>query len=276
MEISIENTDEAISWIEESLKLDDPQEMHKRLDVCKREIVKRGIRFSHEQVEFLFDSILAIFKTPNLRVSFPLFEMILTSSDYEVKTQMELSSENMRDDQMWELGVDIIKRGGIISEDENVLYFDYVKAFYNEPGLIAKKDSWRDGFMYLTDRRIILVGYYIFMNYGRSTGYQIFYDDWETMPYIRSIDFIEYDRMKSIKPIWKFTDKGIKIAYDTKYTKSKNRFIYGPFNLKLNLDPDVRIEKGQLDIKIEAHPKEIDRKERHQKTVAKLRELTGL
>ncbi|MDF1541132.1 MAG: hypothetical protein P1Q69_19700 [Candidatus Thorarchaeota archaeon] len=167
------------------------------------------------------------------------------------------------------LVVDLMKRGGIIPEKTDTIYCDEVMVKF------GGGDSTREGYAILTDSQIILAGRYNSRDIGRATGYQIYYNDYETKPYLASVDFIDYNRIESVEPKWKFTSKGIALKYRTKYVKTKSRVLYGPLFFKFDLPKKINAIDGVLDITVQSNPYHKESKKRHEATSKKLLELMG-
>ena len=264
--------EELVRRVEEGVRLDDLKERIRRLESYEKEMLENGIRFSDEEVFRLMDSGLHLFVTDHQDHIRPVLDMILKGSDYEVKTRMELSyplRDDPREIRYWDLMVDVMKRGNIIPMEEKAIYCDSVWTYFEN------SDCWRSGSMILTPERIVLVGLYAFMDIGRATSIRIYYDDWESRPYLASVDFLYYKNIKSVQPIWKFTTKEIKIVYHTKYVRQKSQILYGPYFFKFNLGKSTDIREGDLNIRIVPPPYADGKKERHQATAEKLLELSG-
>jgi hypothetical protein len=244
------------------------EERWKRLLALKQEVRETGVRFSKEDIELLFQTAARLFTLPATGSVKPILQMILIGSEVEPKTKMELSgtlSEDSREIRVWDLLVDLMKREGFIPESENVLYCDQGQIFF------GGRTSWRDETFILTDSRIIVVGFYALNLIGNESGYRLYYDDWESMPYLHGIDFIDYSKILSLKAVWKLTSKGIKMKCDTKYVKVRQQVIYGPYFFKFERGRKEEVLEGEIEITFKSY-----KKERHEKSFNRLKEFTGL
>ncbi|MDF1538361.1 MAG: hypothetical protein P1Q69_05615 [Candidatus Thorarchaeota archaeon] len=240
----------------------------KRLKSCIEAVVQRNITFTGEQIQHLLDIGVELFSSDFQNYVEGIMDLILKGSDYEPRTKMEHThkpySSDPRENRVWDLMVDVMKRGEIIPQDTNALFCDIMVGYF------GNKDSQRDGVAIFTDTQIILTGRFAAWTQGRATNHQLYYEDYENKPYLASVDFIDYDKIESVEPVWKMTSKGIKLKYRTKYVKTKNRVLYGPYFFKFDLAKKIDAIDGVLDITIQSSPYHEDSKQRHEAIVKKL------
>jgi hypothetical protein len=264
--------EELVSKVDDAVRLDDVRDIRKLLFSYEKEANEKEFHFSQGQVSSLIDAGLHLYGAGHGNLIYPILDMILKRSDYEVKTTMEFPhplSDDLHEIRRRCLIVDIMKYGHIVSSDEVALYYDDVWAYFED------SQSYRAGGIILTPDRMLLEGSYVFSDIGRATSIRIYYDDWESRPYLASVDFLDYKNIKSIQPVWKFTAKEIKIVYHTKYVRQKSQILYGPYFFKFNLGKSTDIREGDLNIRIVPPPYADGKKERHQATAEKLLELSG-
>lgn len=130
----------------------------------------------------------------------------------------------------------LLDQAGVLQSDETPLYFDY-------GGLCLKsKKTGRYGVMFLTNKRIIVVGG--IAGSLERTSRRFFYDDWKEKPHVSSLDYVYLDRLMNIQK----KKEEIKAKYHTKYWEVKQRTFYGPYFFRVDLPSKTSTHEGDVDV----------------------------
>ena len=134
---------------------------------------------------------------------------------------------------------------GIISRDENVVIHDIGRILFGSPNLR------RSDILFLTDRRLVCVGYVQGPYFHDKPSCRLLYDNWEELPYLHAYDFLMFDKIERIESKYGWGKKVVEMDYRTKYAEEKGKTLYGPYFFKYDLPKVKTIRDGLLRVEIE-------------------------
>ncbi|MHA1216698.1 MAG: hypothetical protein ACTSPE_05045 [Candidatus Thorarchaeota archaeon] len=137
----------------------------------------------------------------------------------------------------FEIVASILDDAGVFEDGEAPFYYDRGR-------LGIKTNSARKGAIFLTDRRLICVGFFSgFM--GRA--FRMCYDNWEEQPWVSSSDYLDYERIVDISP----KRHELLVKYHTKYVETVEKSIGAGLYLFRFHPPDPsEVREDDIDIHI--------------------------
>ncbi len=170
-----------------------------------------------EQDRILRERAISILNNDNGRIVLDLAAIIANGGasrdEFNMATSLTVDYWHPRTDRPhpFEVVASILSEAGVFKKDETPLYYDRGR-------LGIKMTSARKGALFLTNQRIICVGFFSgFM--GRS--FRIIYDDWEIEPWVSSLDYVYLDRIQDLE----VRRNLIHFKYHSRYTKIEEKSI---------------------------------------------------
>jgi hypothetical protein len=166
----------------------------------------------------------------------------------------------------------LLQEAGVLQQNESVSYWDRAHMY------LGDKEIDRVGSLFLTDKRILVVGELLSTAGRGGTVYRICYDDWERQPFLDALDYVYMNQVRLINAEGDWRSRGIELTVATKHIKDKIQNLANPAFFKAKSPSSLAITEGPVKILLEARKLSgaEDPKVRHEALLRRLKQHTGL
>lgn len=166
----------------------------------------------------------------------------------------------------------LLQEAGVLQQNESVSYWDRAHMYFGD------KEIDRVGSLFLTDKRILVVGELLSTARRGGAVYRIYYDDWERQPFLDALDYIYMNQVRLISAEGDWRSHGIELTVATKHIKDKIQNLSNPSFFKAKSPISLTATEGPVKILLEARKLSgaEDPRVRHEALLRRLKQHTGL
>lgn len=109
----------------------------------------------------------------------------------------------------------LLQEAGVFQQGESVSYWDRAHMYFGD------KELDRVGSLFLTDKRVLVVGELLSTGGQGGTAYRISYDNWEQQPFLDALDYVFMSQVRLISTEGDWRSHGIELTVATKHYRDK-------------------------------------------------------
>jgi hypothetical protein len=166
----------------------------------------------------------------------------------------------------------LLQEADVFRQDESVSYWDRAHMY------IGSKDVDRVGSLFLTDKRIVVVGELLSAGWQGETAYRLDYEDWKRQPFLDALDYIYLSQVRLISVEGDWHSHGIELTVVTKHYKETIQRLSRPDFFKTEVPSSLTAIEGTIKILLAARKLSgaEDLKTRHKVLLQRLKQHYGL
>jgi hypothetical protein len=166
----------------------------------------------------------------------------------------------------------MLQEAGVFRQDESPSYWDRAHMY------VGNKDIDRVGSLFLTDKRVVVVGELLSTGSQSTTSYRLCYDDWSKQPFLDAVDFVHMNQVRLISTEGNWRSHGIELTVVTKYYEDKRESLSDTTFFRTGSPSKLEVIEGPVKIILEARKLSgaEDPKVRHEALVRRLKQHISL
>jgi hypothetical protein len=143
---------------------------------------------------------------------------------------------------------------------------------------VGNRDINRVGSLFLTDKRVVLVGELLSTPGQGGTCYKLCYDNWNQQPFLDAVDYVYMSQVRLISTEGDWRSHGIELTVVTKYYEDKREKLSDPNFFRTGSPSKLKAIEGPIKIVLEARKLSgaEDPKVRHEALLRRLKQHISL
>jgi hypothetical protein len=258
-----------------ALKIENETERVAKANELGFEVTREKIRLTDEQGGFLWkaavesirsgDSFAFGFLTHIVSIGWqnkPTLEVSMTQDSGSLSRRFNIPGAEAK----------MLQEAGVFQQDESVSYWDRAHMY------IGNRDIDRVGSLFLTDKRVIVVGELLSTAGQGGTSCRLYYDNWNQQPFLDAVDYVYMTQVRLIGTEGDWRSHGIDLTVATKYYEDKRENLSDPSFFRTGSASKLKAAEGPVKIVLEARKLSgaEDPKVRHEALLRRLKQHTSL